>query len=103
MEDHLLNKQDQFFLTGTDFSELVQLENNLNELSSMRDATALNMKCAKFKKIDWTTIEEKLMKGPQMPKIGESRTNTFKHRRGFSHDMGKDNPQKRKLYGGKPG
>ena len=69
----------------------------------MRDATAQNMKVARFKRIDWTTIEEKLMKGPQMPKIGEKSANTFRHRRGFSHDMGMDNPYKKKLYGGKPG
>ena len=70
MEDSAPLRQDQFFLTGSDFSDLAQLENNLNELSSMREVSAYNLKMAKFKKIDWTTIEEKLMKGPNKIKVG---------------------------------
>ena len=73
----------------------------------MREPTSHNLKMAKFKKIDWTTIEEKLMKGPNTIKVGGSgrkSNNHFRNRRGQSHDLGRnDGAGTTKLFGGGPG
>ena len=91
MEDSSTLKQDQFFLTGSDFSDLAQLENNLNDLSSMREATSHDLKMAKFKKIDWNIIEAKLMKGPNKINVRKEtqKGNHFRNRKGQSHDLGR--------------
>ena len=54
-------------MTGSDFSELAMLESNLNELTSSMEDVKLSpnkLKIANFKQIDWTSLEEKLMKVP---------------------------------------
>ena len=65
----------KYFITGSDFSELALLETNLNELASSMEVVKRDVnkfKIANFKQIDWTAIEEKLMKGPSTVKVMDS-------------------------------
>ena len=63
-QTRILEQDGRFIITRSDFSELLVLDSQVNDLSStigfQPEQTTLKM--AKFKKIDWNALDRKLAK-----------------------------------------